>query len=915
MVAILFASPALRALAAAPDEGGKRVVRVVFVETPGISERDAYGNRTGLFVDYLNEIAKYTNWEYEYIDTQAELMVDEFLEGTYELMGGTYYMPGFEKYFAYPDYNMGYSRAVLYCREEDQTLKSYDLESINGKVIGVFAPATERIRRLEEFLRINGLDCTIQSYDNAQMAAAGGTLFPYLTSGEVDLLLGNETELSQGARIVTTFDAQAYYIVTNAGNDEILAGLNMALQKIMDANPSFATERYDRNFQGRHNSQIPLSQEEQNYIDGKQSVSVAVVQDWHPFFCTETSKEPHEGIVQDLLNEVSDYTGLTFTYYSAGSYIDAVRAVKEGRADVLGCYLDSDQKAWENGLARTEPYAEINNIVLRHKTTDYPAPGLTCGIVEGRALPDNIEAASVRSYRTTEELMAAADRGDVDFIYCVAFSVEPILQAHRYTNLIQVPRINNSVGVALALARPADTTLLTILNKAIGSLSEQEKSTIMDRNMVSIGYSAYTLSDLIYDNPVAFVVLVGLFLALVTAVCLAVFRVKVKNALIQGELDRARAGSRAKSEFLSRMSHEIRTPMNAIVGLADLTSMKGELPPEAASNLQKIQASSQYLLSLINDILDMSRIENDKMEIEQEPLSLSWVLEELEGMMRTQSDQKKIDFKISRRVVHDRLLGDPVRLRQVLTNLLSNAIKFTPSGGRVLLQVEEQGDDGVSAAYFFSVSDNGIGIAAEDQERIFGSFEQVGPADNKNMGTGLGLPISRSIVRAMGGELRLKSALGRGAEFSFSIQLKLDTSPENKKAGQREGKSLIGLRALLAEDNDLNAEIAADLLEMQGISSERAVDGREALERFAASEPGHFQLILMDVRMPAMDGLEATRAIRACAHPDAKTIPIIAMTANSFKEDERAAFDAGMTGFLAKPVDADRLSQAIRDML
>ena len=346
--------------------------------------------------------------------------------------------------------------------------------------------------------------------------------------------------------------------------------------------------------------------------------------------------------------------------------------------------------------------------------------------------------------------------------------------------------------------------------------------------------------------------------------------------------------------------------MNAVVGLADLTSMMDDVPPRVQENLSKIRSSSHYLLSLINDILDMSRIDRGMMTIASEPFSLGRMLDDLQSMMTAEADRRSLIFELHKRLAYDGLIGDVVRLRQVLTNLLSNAFKFTPAGGTVRLVVEEidGNDEGITIE--FHVIDTGTGIATEDQRRIFESFEQAGANRYKSQGTGLGLSISRRIVELMGGELSVTSEPGKGSDFYFTITLP-QGQPLPEPAPDKRTDMLKGVRFLLAEDNELNAEIAAELLRMQGAAIDRAENGKQAVDMFVSHAPGTYQAILMDIQMPEMDGLEAARAVRAVQRPDAAAIPIIAMTANSFKEDIDAATEAGMNGFIPKPLDTNYL--------
>lgn len=360
----------------------KRVLRVAFPQVDGMSWTAEDGTHHGMLVDYLNEIAKYTGWEYEYIDTKGPAMLNEFVEGKYELMGGNYYIPALEKYYAYPNYNMGYSRSLLLARSDDRSIHSYDLESMNGKTIGVYENARENIRRLKEFMAINGLYCNIRYYKQEDMVGKIG-LYPYLAKGEIDLLLNNVAHISDSVRVVVAYDSQPYYIVTNPGNKEVLDGLNMALERILDANPNFAAERYAVNFPDRLVN-IQLSDRDLEYVNERKTITVAVPENWYPLYCKETPLKNHTGIMADVLDEIKSFTGLRFSYVYVKNYADAIRLIQQGDADILGFFLGDENDAAQLGLALSASYVSANNIIVRNKACSYPAPGLVGALVENQ---------------------------------------------------------------------------------------------------------------------------------------------------------------------------------------------------------------------------------------------------------------------------------------------------------------------------------------------------------------------------------------------------------------------------------------------------------------------------------------------------------------------------------------------------
>ena len=425
------------------------------------------------------------------------------------------------------------------------------------------------------------------------------------------------------------------------------------------------------------------------------------------------------------------------------------------------------------------------------------------------------------------------------------------------------------------------------------------------------------------------------------------------NQNLQSALDAAKSANEAKSNFLANMSHDIRTPMNAITGFSVLLGRCADDPDKVREYAGKITVSSNHMLSLVNDVLDMSKIESGRTFLNVKPMSLRELTEELTILLvpKTAARNQHLEVSIEGKLP-ETVMGDVQRLTQILINLLSNAVKFTPKGGDIKFTVSEISR---SAAQFadirFVVRDNGIGMSEEFQKDVFRPFtREVSSVINKVQGTGLGLAIAKSLVDLMGGVIRLESRQGEGTVVTVELSFALPEGSAEKPSGQAAADAgqnraadaaaaqagqnraaeygaaadaqekpdadvLRGLTVLVAEDNELNTEIITTMLEMEGAAYETTENGQEAVELFRESPQGHFDLILMDVQMPVMNGYEAARQIRVCGHPDAEIIPIVAMTANTFAEDVQRSMEAGMNGHLAKPIDMDTVHSTVARLL
>ena len=626
----------------------------------------------------------------------------------------------------------------------------------------------------------------------------------------------------------------------------------------------------------------------------------------------------HFSIMVDVLDKIKDFTGLDFSYVYAKNYSDAVHLVQRGKADILGFFLGDENDAAQLGLALSASYVSANNIIVRNKACSYPAPGLVGALVESQRFPSGISAEKIRSYPGIKEALAAVNSGEADFIYGLSSKMEQDISRYHFTNLAPVTLVNDQSAISFALPTPVDPDLLTVLNKAINNLSESERTVIRNRNLESIGVNEFSLTDFIYANPLQFMFIVMFVLSVLFTALLLAIGARMKATVIQGNLKRAEAANLAKSEFLSRMSHEIRTPMNGIVGMSTIAMQNIDNTDKIKDCLEKVIMSSKHLLALINDVLDMSKIESGKVELRHESFNFRAFLQDFENLYGEQAKSKGISYEtILASDLEVQIIGDSLRLNQVLSNLLSNALKFTPAKGMIKLRVSKTGEDQENVYLRFEVIDTGCGIAEENYDKIFESFEQENvDVTYKYGGTGLGLSIVKRFTGLMGGGIHVTSVQGSGSTFTVDLPFgKIKESGKPTRFSDINGRNDLakdcyavdydfkGKRILLVEDNELNREIAEELIGVTGASVESAEDGVQAVEMFKESAEGYYDLILMDVQMPHMDGYEATRCIRALGRSDAQKVPIFAMTANAFAEDVQKSREAGMNAHISKPLN------------
>lgn len=879
-------------------------VKVAFPESPGLSATHEDGSRDGVFYDWLMEIAKYTGWEYEFIEGDVSDLLKQLEEGKVDIMCGMYYLPAMEEIYNYPKYSTGYTNSLLIKRSDDISVQNFDLSTLKGKTIGVFQNAVNKIEQLEYFLTYHNLTCELRYFkDPDKMGLA-------LDQGEIDLLMGGDSYLTSGRTVAAQFGGEPYYIVTPKDAVELYAQLDEAITNIYMANSNFGEEIHLKYFPAFYDNTLVLTKEDKEFIKNAPPVRVALMKDRYPL--SYMRGDEYQGICQDIFALIAEQTGLEFEFIYTDNYENMLNLVSDGKADIAGFFMDQECTAQKRGLMLTKNYASLDDVILKNKKSDYPSDELVLAVVEGRSIPAGSEPKEIRYFKTAEDCVNAVENGRADVTFVTSSFVEDLFSRNYYTQVTIIVSNTTQSRISVALPKNVNIPLFSILNKVINSIPEGEMNSIISRNLVSAGKNNMTIKSLVYANPLMFVTILGIFLFL-AALCLLLYsRFRMESKVMQIQLEKATEASHAKSEFLSQMSHEIRTPMNAIIGLTQIAMKSQEVSSTLNNQLEEIQSSSQFLLSLVNDILDMAKIESSKMKLNPSPFRLRELMEQAESMIRVLAEKKQIEITFQCGLQNEYFIGDMLRIKQVVINLLSNALKFTEPGGRILLGLSELQNNKNQAELLFRVKDNGIGIEKKDLDLIFQAFEQVSDINKIGQGTGLGLTISSNLVRLMGGKLSVESVPGQGAEFFFKIWLPLSQPFEEKEDTLKQYKHNIkGMRILLAEDNDLNARIVTFMLEEEGAQVDWAVDGQMVVDMFQEQPEDYYNLVLMDIQMPVKSGLAAAEEIRSMNRSDAVTVPIVAMTANTFREDRNKAMEAGMNGFIPKPFQMEQFFEIV----
>ena len=883
-----------------------KTVRVGYFPYANFQEGSSGEHKQGAGYEYLQKISYITGWKYEYVYAPFKECLDMLEDGEIDLLGSVSYTPERAESIDYSTYAEGTERYWIYTREEHADLADGDLKQMNGCRIGV-ADGSYQKELLEKWLDSNQIQAEVvicKGYDE---------MIEKLDADELDALVVPALSVNSDFIAIANIGASDCYFGVSKSRPDLLKELNSALEEINNTETDYSSKLYAR-YEGKAVINYALNKEEKQWLDAHENtIRVGYLKDNLPFCGEENGKLT--GILGTVLNTVQEKYEITIKAVPCSMGEQMNEALQSGEIDIAGPIIQDLYTQEQFQVILTDEIFDITPVVI-YKGNEYNSSISTIAATETSLYSELMVSllfpdAEIKLYDTQEECLEAVANGKAGATVIPSSKIN-LLNESPLTKSLSFAEMAKRQELAMFTTRE-NRRAATIINKAIEQSSNVLNGVVLAQNSVS--EKKMTLRDVFaeYGGLAVGVSFVIIFVLLLLVYSLSVSRKKQMEAL--KEAQDANAANIAKTTFLNHMSHDIRTPMNAIVGFTDI-AMKRKPDKEVENCLKKIRQSSEYLMTLINDVLDISHIESGKLEYKPVPVDFRNITDTVLSIARGYMENRDLNFYVSREELKTPyVMADELRIREVLLNIISNAVKFTKDGGTISFAAENgPGNDEHHIIVRYRISDTGIGMSEEFQTRIFDEFSQENDgARTSYKGTGLGMAIAKQYVDLMGGKIEVSSRQGVGSTFTVEIPLLIaEQVLTEEKEKLRKDMDLHSLHVLLAEDNDLNAEIAIALLEEKGMIITRAADGKSALTQFCDTAPGTFDLILMDIMMPEMNGYEVAKAIRNLPdRPDGKEIPIIAMTANAFAEDIQAALDAGMNAHVAKPIDMDILISAI----
>ena len=894
-------SPAPAQAASVRDESGaaQKTVRVAYFSNDSdYQSEDENGVKSGWGYEYLQTLSYYTGWKYEYVYGDFATLMEKLQDGQIDLMANVSYTPERAEKLLFSTNPQGKERYYLFVSPTRDDLAGGDYQALQGTVVGVIPDMSQSVAAQQK-LAEEGIDVEYRDYDTST------ELFDALAAGQIDAAAMNDSISSPNASPAFYVGESNYYLAVPKSRPDLLADANTAMARLQMANPGY-TDELKVKYTANGGTSGLSSGEERWLAQRSNTISIGYIDHTLPYANTSADGEL-EGSLAALVSELEDDFGAQVRVQAYPSHNDLYKALLVGDVDVAAPVVRSFARAEASDLVQTDAFASTAAVAVYRDgelsdalgtIATYPG-ALINNKVLGTKYPDSMLVACSSLVGCVDAV--ATGRAGATIIPLT--SLDTVRSEYDISDL-KTAELPDPVELNCWL-RKGEPELLSILNKAIANSGDAVEAATLSR----YSYADAESPLLRFYKKHQVETTVGIAVVLGGAVLgLANLLRRARKAEAE-----ARLASNAKSDFLARMSHDIRTPLNGIIGLLEISSKHPDDPQLTASNRAKARVAADHLLSLVNDVLEMSKLEDGKVVLEDKPFNLVELSHEVYviGQLRASDRGVTMTTDAGANLRYPNVYGSPLHVRRVLLNLVDNCVKYNRPGGTVSCTSETVGEKGDVVTYRLRIADTGIGMSEEFQKHVFEPFAQERDgARSSYQGTGMGMPIVKRLVEQMGGTIGVESELGVGTTFTVELPLRIDRHPE-LDAPRDESCDIAGMSILLAEDNDLNAEIACALLSDEGVVVTRAADGREAVDIFEAKPAGAFDAILMDIMMPELDGYEATRAIRVSGKQDAQTIPIVAMTANAFADDVRRAKAAGMNDHLAKPIDVDKIKHAL----
>ena len=928
MLCLLLLLSVVLPVKAAAETAPAKVVRVGSFEDT-FNYCNEKGARKGYGYELLETLSGYTGWQFEYVTCDWADCFEKLENGEIDIMGGISYTEDRAEEMLFSDEPMGEEKYYLYADLSRTDLSTSDYKTLNGKKIGVLMGAESEVM-LTEWEEKHGIKTQHVNISNNE------DVKQKLANHEIDCFVSLEESYwaELGISTITRVGKSSIYYVLNKDRSDLKEELDNAMRALDEEAPFYTADLCKKYFSLDYKP--ILTGEEKAWLRKHGAIRMGFLTSDSGVSTYDPATGEITGTITDYIQFARDCLGNQELEFRLVGYDDKeaeLNALKSGEIDMIFHFDQSPNLAEEYRLARTNTTWTANMMVVTNQQL------FTENKVNRVAVPRN--KISLTRYiafyypqweivdcDTQEDAIKLVKDGQAD---CFITGISSEAKYSKNYGFYSVP-LPNPANSCFAV-KSGNRSLLSILNKTIKAMPANMLTSSLAMHKSSA--RKVTLREFIKDNFFMVLLVSSIFVAVILLAILKLLRKARKaeaaarkaandtqelNAKLQIAAENAESANRAKSTFLFNMSHDIRTPMNAIIGYADLASRHLDDPAKLEKYMENIQVCGQNLLMLLNNVLDLARIENDKTEMEYSVSDVDKDFRNCIAMFQNQADSKGQTLTVTTQLPYPYIYADIPHLTEVCTNLVSNAVKYTGAGGTIRCGITQKpGEKEGWCDTMVTVADNGIGMSQEFQKHIFEPFERERTSTvSKVEGSGIGMGIVKKLVGLMGGAVEVESKIGVGSTFTVTIPCRIASEDEiqaKREINPSDQKCLCGTRILLTEDNDLNAEIATELLQEEGCTVDRAKDGVECVDMLEKAANGTYQLILMDIQMPVMNGYDATKKIRRMDDPQKANIPIVAMTANAFSEDKQVALDAGMNDHIAKPINMSVLVPTLRKYL